>query len=138
MAVRGVDDQHVEPGGEQRLGPLDPIGAGAGRGGGAQPAVLVLAGVRKALRLFDVLDRDQPDAAIGFVDDHQLFDAVLMQQALGLVARDALAHGDELVLGHQLGHRLARVAGKAHIAVGQDAGEPAQMPRSTTGMPEIR
>ena len=84
--MRGVDDQHVEPGVKQRLGALDAVGAGAGGGGDAQPAVLVLAGVRKALRLFDVLDGDQPDAAIGFVDDQQLFDAMLVEQPLGLVA----------------------------------------------------
>ena len=34
---------------------------------------------------------------------------------------DALAHRDQLVLGHQLGDPLARIGGKAHVAVGQDA-----------------
>ena len=87
MAVRGIDHQHVDAGVEQRLGALDAVLAGAGRGGDAQPAVLVLAGVGKALRLLDVLDGDQADAAIGVVDDQQLLDAVLMQQALGFVAR---------------------------------------------------
>ena len=125
MAVRGVDDHDVDPGGEQRLGPLELLAAGAGGGGDAQPAVLVLAGVRKALRLLDVLDGDQAGAAIVVVDDQQLFDAVLVQQALGLLARDVLAHRDQLVLGHQLGDRLARIAGEAHVAVGQDADEPA-------------
>ena len=33
----------------------------------------------------------------------------------------AFAHGDQLVLGHQLGHRLARIGGEAHVAVGEDA-----------------
>ena len=100
--------------------------AGAGGGGDAQPAVLVLAGIRIELRLLDVLDRDQADAAIGLVDDQQLLDAVLVQEALGLLAGDALAHGDQLVPGHQLGDRLARVAGKAHVAVGQDADQLAR------------
>ena len=48
-------------------------------------------------------------------------DAMLMQQALGFVLADALAHGDELVLGHQLGDALLRIGGKANVAVGQDA-----------------
>ena len=34
---------------------------------------------------------------------------------------DALAHGDQLVLGHQLGDRLPRIGGEAHVAVGEDA-----------------
>src|SRR5271166_6162678 len=51
-------------------------------------------------------------AAVGLVDDHQLFDAVLVQEPLGLLARDVLPHRDELVLRHQLGDRLARVGGK--------------------------
>ena len=34
---------------------------------------------------------------------------------------DAFAHRDQLVLGHQLGHLLARIGGKAHIAVGENA-----------------
>ena len=42
-----------------------------------------------------------------------------------------------VLVGHQLGDRLARVAGEAHVAVGQDADQPLP-PRSTTGMPEIR
>ena len=68
MAVRGIDHQHVDAGIEQRLGALDAVLAGAGRGGDAQPPVLVLAGVGKALRLLDVLDGDEADAAIGVVD----------------------------------------------------------------------
>ena len=89
MAVRGVDDHDVDPGVEQRLGALKAIVAGAGRGGDAQPALLVLAGVGVELRLLDVLDGDQADAAVGVIDHQQLLDAVLVQQALGLVAVDA-------------------------------------------------
>ena len=35
----------------------------------------------------------------------------------------AFAHGDELVLRHQLAHRLAHVGGEAHVAVGENADE---------------
>ena len=78
-------------------------------------------------RLLDVLDRDQADAAVLRIDHQELLDAVLVQQPLGLVLVDALAHGDELVLGHQLGHLLARVGGEAHVAVGEDADQLAGM-----------
>ena len=97
--------------------------ADRGRGRDAQPALLVLAGVRIGDRLLDVLHGDQADAAILRIDHQQLLDAVLVQQPLGLVLVDALAHGDEPVLGHQLGDLLPRVGGKAHVAVGEDADE---------------
>ena len=41
------------------------------------------------------------------VDHQQLLDAVLVQQPLGLVLADALAHRDEVLLRHQLGDLLA-------------------------------
>ena len=97
--------------------------ADRGGGGDAQPALLVLAGVGIGDRLLDVLDGDQADAAVLVVDDQQLLDAVLVQEALGLVLADALAHRDQPVLGHQLGDRLARIGGEAHVAVGEDADE---------------
>ena len=46
-------------------------------------------GVRVLLRLLDVLDRDEADAAVLVVDHQQLLDAVLVQQPLGLLLRDA-------------------------------------------------
>ncbi len=107
MAVRGVDHDQIDAGGDQRLGAGKAFVADGGGGGDAQAALLVLAGVRIGHRLFHVLDGDQPDAAVLAVHHQKLLDAVLMQQALGLVLADALAHGDELVLGHQLGDALA-------------------------------
>ena len=59
MAVRRVDDDHVDAGLDQRLDALLGVAAHADRRADAQPAVLVLAGVRMLGRLEDVLDRDQ-------------------------------------------------------------------------------
>ena len=123
MAVRGVDHDEVDAGLDQPLGALIALVADRGGGGDAQAALLVLAGIRIGDRLLDVLDRDQADAAVLVVDHQELLDAVLVQQALGLLLADALAHRDQLVLGHQLGDRLARVGGEAHVAVGEDADE---------------
>src|SRR5690242_18698830 len=94
MTVRGVDDQDVETGGEQRFGALDALAAGTGRRSHPETAVFVLAGHRIALRFLDVLDGYQPDAPIDLVDDEQFFDAMLVQQAFCVFARDILAHGD--------------------------------------------
>ena len=142
MAVRGVDDEQVDAGIDQPLGALEAVVADAGGGGDAQAALRVLGGVRVELRLLDVLDGDQADAVAVAIDDQQLLDAVLVQQALGLVLVDALLDRDEVLAGHQLVDLLRRVGGEAHVAVGQDADQPAGLwppapPFSTTGMPEM-
>ena len=59
------------------------------------------------------------------VDDEQLFDAPLVKQPSRLVLADAGTHGRQIIGGHQLAHRLARIVGETHIAVGQDADKPA-------------
>ena len=123
MAVRGIDDDEIDAGVDQRLAARIAGFADAGRGGDAQPALLVLAGIGIRDRFLDVLHGDQADAAVIVIDDQELLDAVLMQEALGFVLADALAHRDELVLGHQLGHLLPPVGGKAHVAIGEDADE---------------
>ena len=74
MAVRGVDDDAVDPGVDQRLAARE-AGIADGRGGGdAQPPFAVLGRVRAGDGLFDVLDGDQPDAMVGIVDDQQFLD----------------------------------------------------------------
>ena len=85
-----VDDDDVDLGLQQRLGALHALGPDAGGRGHAQAALLVLAGIGEFLRLLDILDGDEADAAIGLVHHQQLLDAVLMQQALGLVAADVV------------------------------------------------
>ena len=125
MAVRGVDDEQVDAGVDQPLGPLEAVVADAGGGGDAQAALRVLGGIRVELRLLDVLDGDQADAIAVVVDDQQLFDAALVQQALGFVLVDVLLDRDQVVPGHQFVDLLAGIGGEAHVAVGQDADEPA-------------
>src|SRR5438270_3761260 len=125
MTVCGIDNQNVETGCEQRFGALDALAAGAGRRSDPETAMLILAGRRISLRFLDVLDGYQADAPIGFVDDKQLLDAMLVQEAFGVLAGNTFAHRDKAVPRHQLGDRLPRVVGESDIAVGQNAGEPA-------------
>ena len=77
-------------------------------------------------RLFHVLHGDQPDAAILFVDHQQLLDAMLVQHPLRLVLADAFAHRHQVFMRHQFGDLLARIGGKPHVAVGQDADQLAR------------
>ena len=121
VAVRGIDDDEVDLGIDQPLGAGEAGIADAGRGGDAQPALVVLGGVRVEAALFDVLDGDQPDAAVVVVDDEQLLDAVLVEEPLGFLRVDGLADRDQVFASHQLGDRLRRIGGEANVAVGEDA-----------------
>ena len=121
MAVRGIDHNKIDARLDQPPGAVEAFVSHGRRGGDAQAALLVLAGVRIGDRFLHVLYRDQPDAAVLIVDHEQLLDAVLMEEALGLVLPDALGHGDQPLLGHQLGHALAGVGGEAHVAIGENA-----------------
>ena len=92
MAVRGVDDEQVDAGVDQPLGALEAVVADAGRGRRAQAALRVLGGVRVELRLLDVLDGDQPDAAIARRRRPAASRCGAgVQQPLGLVLVDAVS-----------------------------------------------
>ena len=126
MSVRGVDHHKIDARGDERLGAGKALVAN-GRGcGDAQAALLVLAGIGIGHRLFDILHRDQADAAILRVHHQKLLDTVLVQQALGFVLAHAFADGDQL-LRHQLGNFLPRIGGETHISVCQDADQLARL-----------
>ena len=82
--MRGVDDEHVGAGRDQRLRALDRVGADTDRGADAQAALRVLRRLRELDALLDVLDGDQALDAPVVVDDRELLDAVAVQQLLGL------------------------------------------------------
>ena len=117
--MRGIDHDKIDSGRDQRLGPREAFIADRRGGGDAEPALLVLAGIRIGNRFFDVLHGDQADAAILRIDHQEFLDAMLMQKTLGLVLTHAFAHGDEL-LCHQIGNSLPRISGETNVAVGQN------------------
>jgi hypothetical protein len=98
MAVRRVDDEHVDAGVDERLRPVEVALARADGGADAQPAVLVLRRIGELPALEDVLDRDQAAQPALLVDDGQLLDALPVQDALGLLERRADGCRDEAVL----------------------------------------
>src|SRR5690606_21621251 len=73
------------------------------------------------LRLLNVLHGDEADTTIGIIHHNQLFEAVAMQEALGFFLAHAVCHGDKIFLRHEIAARLGRIAGKAHIAIGENA-----------------
>ena len=59
---------------------------------------------------------------------------MLVKQPLGLVLLYSLAHRDQPLAGHQFVDLLARIGGKAHVAVGEDADEAAGRLAAETGV----
>ena len=121
MAVRGVDHDHIDFGIHQRLGAGKAGIAHGGRRRHPQAAGRVLGGVRIIHRLLDILDGDEADAMEGIIHHQQLLDPAGVEQTARLFLTGAERHGGEVLGRHQLAHRLERVFGKAHVAVGENA-----------------
>ena len=71
--------------------------------------------------LFDVLDGDEAVQFAVVVHHQQFFDAVLMEQGLGLLQGDAHLGGDQALLGHHLFDLMIQVGFEAQVPVGDDA-----------------
>jgi hypothetical protein len=95
------------------------VGARADGRADAQAPLLVLDCERVAVGLEDVLDRDEPDE-LAVLDDEELLDAVLVEELLGVVVRDARRDRDEL-LRHQRADGLVEVLLEADVARREDA-----------------
>ena len=139
MAVRGIDDEHVDAGLDQRRDALLGALADADRGADAQPAQL-----RPCTRsgcsvdFEDVLHGDQAAQLEVAVDHQHALEAVLVHQRLGLLEASrprctvtSCSRGVMMFL-----HRLVEVGLEAQVAVGDDADHAARLRR--TGKPEIR
>ena len=84
----------------------------------------------KSSLLLNILDGDQPlQLAIG-VDQRKFFNAVLLQDGLGLLERRADRRGDQPLAGHELADRLVEIPRleEADIAVGEDPDQLAAAP----------
>ena len=123
--MRGVDDEHVDAGVDERLRALERVRADADRRADAQASLLVLRRVRVLDLLLDVLDGDQALEPAVAVDDGQLLDLVAVEDLLGLGERRADRRGDEVARRHQRRHRLRHVVLEAQVAVREDADEHA-------------
>ncbi len=121
MAVGGVDHHHVDPRLHQGQGALEAGVADRGGRPDQQTALGVLGRMGVGLGLLHVLDGDQADGAVVLVHHDQALDLVAAQQRPRLGLADPLTHGDQVLVGHQLGSRDLVGALEPHVAVGQDA-----------------
>jgi hypothetical protein len=125
MAMCGIDDDHVAAGLQQAFGPGHPLVADGRRRGDAEPPLVVLAGMRIEARLFDVFYGDEANAILLGIDDEELFNAVVMEEPLRLLLAHSVADPHQVLMRHQFGDALIRVGGEAHVAIGEDADQPA-------------
>ena len=124
-AVGRVDHDDIDAGLGERPGPIPGVAPVADRRPHDEPPLLVLGRQGVLLGLDEVLDGDQTREATGVVDEGKLLDAMLGQQRLGVLARDAGGSGDEAPpRRHALAHgQRAPLLGRheAQVAVGDDA-----------------
>ena len=125
VAVRGVDDDHVDPGVDQQAGALVRVLAHAQGGTDDQPAAVVLGGQGVLVALDEVLDRDEPAQPAGLVDQRQLLDLVLGEQRQRGVGVHADGRGDQRHRRHHVADESVLVGLEAHVPVGDDAEEDA-------------
>ncbi len=121
MPVGGIHDQHIDARLDQRHRALPSVVEEPDRGADSQPSGLVLGRQRELLALGEVLHRDEPLQPTGRVDQRQLLDLVLGQQAEGHLLVHADLSGDQRHRGHHLGHRTGEVRLESQVAVGDDA-----------------
>src|ERR1044071_5760995 len=127
VSVRDVDDEAVDAGLDQLVRALAEVAGRADGGGDAEPAEVVFGGRGVADGLLYVLDGDEPFEVLVGVDDEELLDAVLLQDALRLFERGADGDGDERLRRHHLGDGDVEARLEAEVAVGDDADEVAAL-----------
>ena len=116
-----VDDEDVDPLGDQALGPLEI--EHADRRPHPQPPLRIFAGVGEALHHVDVFDRDQPGEMAPGIDEEELLHLVGHENLLGLVERDIPGGRDEPRRRHDVGDRRVAALEEAEIAAGDDPDE---------------
>ena len=126
LTVGGVDHEHIHAGLHQGGGTLPCVAEEADAGGHAQTTLLILGGVRVLFSLDEVLDRDQTSQMTFRINQRQLLNLVLGEQAVGVVLGDVGRTGDQVLLGHDILDLQGVVilgGDETHITVGDDADE---------------
>ena len=127
VAVRGVHEEGIHTGVDERHGAFPAVAEEADGRADAQAAFVVLGGERVLLGLGEVLGGDQALEPALLVNERELLDLVRGQLVRGFLAADADVPGDERHLGHDVAdqpEREVRFRHEAGVAVGDDAQQP--------------
>ncbi len=121
VAVGRVDGEGVDAHVDEAGGALEEVAGGPDGSGDAETALLVFGGVGVFEFFLDVLDGDEAFELEVVIDDEEFFDAVLVQDVLGLFKGGADGHGDEVFLGHDGVDGEVGAGDEAEVAVGENA-----------------
>ncbi len=121
VSVGGVDRENVHLPVHQFLGAFQKIARRADGRAHPQASLIVLRGVGIFEFFLDVLDCDQALQVVLVVDHKKFFDAMAVQDLLGLFQRRPDGNRDEVFLRHHVRHRQVETRFEAQIAVRQDA-----------------
>ena len=115
--MRGIDDNDIDAGLDQRGDTLFGAFTDAHRCADAQTSEFVLAGKRMFGRLLNVLDGNEALEVEVLIHDEEFFDAVLLQDFFGVLERRAHRNRDQIVLRHHVRNRHIVAVLKPQIAI---------------------
>ena len=121
VAVGGIDADDIDIRCDQGFDPLVLVHADGGSD--PQPAAAVPGGLRVLLDAVDIPHRDQAGQFALAVDQQQLLDLVVPEDALGLFETGAGRAGDQVGLGHDGADLDIEILEELQIAPGEDADE---------------
>ena len=121
MAVRGIYHDHVNTSSNQSVYTLVSASTSTNSSANQQAALVVFGSVRESLGLVDVLNGHQTNQLVGFVQNQNLFNTVLVQQTLNFVRAGAFLNGNQSVFAsHHGGNRRAQVLFETNVTGGND------------------
>ena len=123
MTVSRIDAEHINPRLYQGSRAVEHIRADADGRSGQQPTARIFGRSRVIALLLNVFDGDEPLETPIVIDQGKLFDAMLLQNALGFFEGRPQRGNNQVVRGHVLADRLAIIVGKTNVSVGQDTDE---------------
>ena len=123
VAVRRVDDEHIDLGVDERRRAFQRVVPDPDRCGDTQPTPLVLRRERVRIALRDVLHGDQALEPPLEIDDRELLDPVAAENRLGLLEGRPDRRRHEPLARHRLGDTHRGRDPEAKVAVRQDPDE---------------
>ena len=123
--MRRIDDQTINARFYQLVGAFPEITRSTNGRRYAQAAQIILRRCRILNCFLNVFDGNQALQVFVIIDDQKFFDAMFLQNCLGLIQRRANRNGDQRLLRHNLRNRQFKSSFESQITIGYDADQVA-------------
>src|ERR1700730_4645541 len=124
MAMGGVNGEDIGFVFRHFDGALEKVASGSDGGTDAEAALLVFCGARVFELFLDVFYGDEAFEVEVLIDNKKFFNAMLLEEAFGLIKHRPDGNSDEMIFGHHGADELIVIFLKAQVAVGENAGKP--------------